>query len=109
MVSDLSGWGIAWHCTNSDCTLVSDLSGWGISWYVNGSLIPELRLKRGSTYTFIVEGGNDPSDLADYHPFYITSSELGGRLRNTNEVTDLLVDPLHTVKPPIKDSKLRTQ
>ena len=53
---------------------------------MNGTLIPELRLKRGSTYTFIVEGGNDPDDLANYHPFYITSSELGGRIRNDNEV-----------------------
>ena len=62
------------------------IPGWGIAWYVNGILIPELRLRRGSTYTFIIEGGDDPSNLADYHPFYITSSEIGGKLRFANQV-----------------------
>lgn len=57
-------------------------AGWGIAWYVNGTLIPELVLKRGETYTFIVEGGTDANDLANYHPFYITSSTSGGRLSN---------------------------
>ena len=67
------------------CVCVLGQSGWGISWYVNGTLIPELVLTRGVTYTFIVEGGNDPSNLATYHPFYISNSINGGRLRNTAE------------------------
>lgn len=58
-------------------------AGWGIAWYVNETLIPELNLKRGVTYTFVVEGGNDPSDLANYHPMYITSSSNGAILRTT--------------------------
>ncbi|KAH7942278.1 hypothetical protein HPB49_022611 [Dermacentor silvarum] len=52
--------------------------GWGISWWINGELIPVLHVKRGETYTFIVEGGNDKSVGARYHPFYITSSQSGG-------------------------------
>ena len=57
--------------------------GWGISWHVNGTLIPELVLKRGRTYTFIAEGGNDPTIPARYHPLYITNLIDGGRLQNT--------------------------
>jgi len=55
-------------------------SGWGISWYLNGLLIPSVTMYRGTTYTFIVEGGSDPSNQARYHPFYITSSDRGGYL-----------------------------
>ena len=60
-------------------------SGWGIAWYINKMLIPELVVRRGSTYTFIIYGGDDPSKTADYHPFYITSSISGGRLLNSEE------------------------
>ena len=60
-------------------------AGWGISWYINGTLIPELVVERGKTYTFITEGGTDSSDLSNYHPFYITDSISGGRLQNTEE------------------------
>ena len=59
--------------------------GWGIAWYVNRTLIPELHLKRGVTYTFIVEGGTDTTNLARYHPFYITNSSVGGILRRSKE------------------------
>ncbi len=45
--------------------------------------MPELVVERGKTYTFIVEGGNNPSDTANYHPLYITGSAIGGRLLNT--------------------------
>ncbi|GBL86000.1 Protein Skeletor, isoforms D/E [Araneus ventricosus] len=54
------------------------LVGWGIAWYVNGILIPELTLERGQTYTFVVEGGNDPENPARTHPFYITDDPEGG-------------------------------
>ncbi|KAH7981787.1 hypothetical protein HPB52_001097 [Rhipicephalus sanguineus] len=52
--------------------------GWGIAWYVNGVLIPELWVQRGKTYTFMVEGGNDPENTAKNHPLYITSDPGGG-------------------------------
>ena len=60
-------------------------AGWGISWYINGTLIPQLIVERGRTYTFIIEGGNDTTDLSNYHPFYISDSISGGRLQNTEE------------------------
>lgn len=52
--------------------------GWGISWYINGLLIPEINVVRGKTYTFVVEGGNNPDVPANYHPFYITDDSVGG-------------------------------
>jgi len=52
--------------------------GWGISWYINGLLIPEIFVVRGRTYNFVVEGGQDPSVPARYHPFYITDDPEGG-------------------------------
>ncbi|KAJ4431984.1 hypothetical protein ANN_20593 [Periplaneta americana] len=51
---------------------------WGIAWYINDKLIPEIYVERGQTYTFIVEGGNDRTNPARYHPFYITDSREGG-------------------------------
>ena len=51
---------------------------WGIAWYINGYLIPEITVKRGETYTFKVEGGDNPSNQAKYHPFYITDDPKGG-------------------------------
>lgn len=51
---------------------------WGIAWYLNGYLIPELVLTRGTTYTFRVNGGNVSTDDSNYHPFYITTSQFGG-------------------------------
>lgn len=61
------------------------ISGWGISWYLNGLLIPRVELYRGFEYTFIIEGGSDPSNPARYHPFYITSSDRGGLLVKSAE------------------------
>lgn len=52
--------------------------GWGIAWYINGVLIPEITVERGKSYTFIVEGGNDPENAARSHPFYITDDPEGG-------------------------------
>ncbi|KAI8117583.1 isoforms D/E, Protein Skeletor, partial [Lucilia cuprina] len=52
--------------------------GWGISWFINGLLIPEIHVVRGKTYTFVVEGGNNPDVPAKYHPFYITDDPIGG-------------------------------
>lgn len=41
-------------------------------------MIPEINLVRGKTYTFVVEGGNNPDTPAKYHPFYITDDPVGG-------------------------------
>ncbi|XP_051157784.1 protein Skeletor, isoforms B/C isoform X2 [Leptopilina boulardi] len=57
---------------------INGIPPWGIAWYINDRLIPEITVERGRTYTFIVEGGNDPSNPAKYHPFYITTSPEGG-------------------------------
>jgi len=51
---------------------------WGIAWYINDKLIPEIYVERGQTYAFVVEGGNDRTNPARYHPFYITDSSEGG-------------------------------
>lgn len=59
-------------------TAITSTPSWGISYYLNDLLIPELYVERGETYTFIVEGGKDPSQRARYHPFYITTSDEGG-------------------------------
>ena len=64
------------------CHAAIGLSGWGIAFYIDGKLAPLLRLKRGVTYTFIVEAGDDPNDAPNYHPFYITNSQDGGILLN---------------------------
>lgn len=56
---------------------------WGIAYYVNGELIPELTLKRGETYTFIIRTGNDPNNSAEYHPVYLSTDEIGGFAQRT--------------------------
>jgi DOMON domain len=53
-------------------------SPWGIAWYLNGNLIPQMVMERGTTYNFLVNGGVDPSDDSNYHPFYLTDSSRGG-------------------------------
>ena len=59
--------------------------GWGIAWYINGLLIPEIYVVRGKTYTFVVEGGQNPNSPAAYHPFYITDDPEGGYQFKTPE------------------------
>ncbi|XP_065916181.1 protein Skeletor, isoforms B/C-like [Dysidea avara] len=63
---------------------ITGLSGWGIALYIDNKLAPVLRLRRNVTYTFIVEAGNNETDLPNYHPFYITNSVNGG-IMNTQE------------------------
>lgn len=58
---------------------------WGIAWYINSLLIPELTVERGQTYTFLVEGGDDKTNPARYHPFYITDSPEGGFGQKNND------------------------
>ena len=69
--------------------------GWGISWYINDTLIPELVVERNRTYTFLVYGGDNPADGANYHPFYMTDSENGGRLLNTPEQRTVSLTRFH--------------
>ncbi|XP_064398268.1 protein Skeletor, isoforms B/C-like isoform X4 [Halichondria panicea] len=69
---------------NRGYTSIAGLPSWGIAWYLNGILIPELVVQRGSTYTFIVEGGENPSVESAYHPLYITSSMTGSRISDSN-------------------------
>ena len=52
--------------------------GNNVSFYINESLIPELVIVRGKTYTFLIHSGDERSEL--YNPFYITDSISGGRL-----------------------------
>ncbi|KAH8026983.1 hypothetical protein HPB51_000694 [Rhipicephalus microplus] len=55
----------------------------GESWYMNGVLVPEIHVQRGRSYTFRVEGGNNPHNARYYHPLYITDSSSGGYARLT--------------------------
>ena len=73
------------HSVVSSLYYIPGLSGSEIAYYINDTMIPVLRLRRGVTYTFIVEAGNDPNDVPNYHPFYITDSEDGGILLDTAE------------------------
>ena len=57
---------------------ITGQDGWGIAWFLNGLLIPEVYVLRGTTVRFYVNGGVNPSNAAEYHPFYITSSSEGG-------------------------------
>lgn len=50
----------------------------GQAWWCNERLIPEIYVQRGQTYTFTIEGGDDPRNSYKYNPFYITTSETGG-------------------------------
>ncbi|KYM78267.1 hypothetical protein ALC53_11292 [Atta colombica] len=67
---------------------ITGTPSWGIAWYINDLLIPELTVERGKTYTFIVEGGDDPANPAKYHPFYITDSSEGGLGQNVEKQTE---------------------
>lgn len=42
-------------------------------------------MRRGTKYTFKINGGNDSSDNANYHPFYLTTSKEGGYFQLTPE------------------------
>ena len=74
-------------------TAITGEQSWGIAWWINGQLIPEIHVKRGENYTFIVEGGNDPSRQAKYHPLYITNNRDGGGGQDPSE----LMTPGHMV------------
>jgi hypothetical protein len=45
---------------------------------INDILIPVIEMRRGTTYRFLVNGGDDASLNSQYHPLYITDSLEGG-------------------------------
>ena len=57
---------------------IAESSAWGIAWYINDLLVPVIEMRRGTTYTFSVSGGDDPAVSPEYHPFYLTDSLIGG-------------------------------
>ena len=57
---------------------MSDRGSWGYAYWINEQVIPIVVLQRGTEYTFIVHGGADASNDANYHPFYITNDPEGG-------------------------------
>ena len=59
-------------------TGMTNLPSVGHAWYINGYLAPELFLRRGLTYIFRVEGGNDPYSPEFYHPMVISTEPVGG-------------------------------
>uniref|UniRef100_T1GHB8 Uncharacterized protein n=1 Tax=Megaselia scalaris TaxID=36166 RepID=T1GHB8_MEGSC len=81
--------------------------GWGISWFINGLLIPEIHVVRGKTYTFVTEGGNDPSIPAKYHPFYITDDPVGGYEHKTPEERKNVTILLVSTAPGLENLHLR--
>lgn len=56
----------------------------GLVWYINGMLAPVLFVKRGRTYTFRIEGGNNPSKAQLYNPLYIANDPNGGYTEQTD-------------------------
>ena len=52
---------------------------------INDILIPIIEMRRGTTYTFRVNGGDDPERGSEYHPLYLTSSLEGGYFQRSAE------------------------
>ena len=90
-------------------SLTTGTAGWGISWYLNGLLIPEVTVYRGTTYTFEVEGGIDSAVQARYHPFYITDSDRGGYLAKSLQEQEVISDQLQGKKEIHSDIKLASK
>lgn len=55
----------------------------GLVWYMNGLMAAVLYVKRGRSYVFNVEGGNNPYNAYTYHPLYITNDPSGGYVKLT--------------------------
>ncbi|KAI6661622.1 Protein Skeletor, isoforms D/E-like [Oopsacas minuta] len=58
-------------------TAITGKIGLDVAWYLNGLLIPEVYIKRGSKVVFFVNGGNNETIESQNHPLYITSSKEG--------------------------------
>ena len=57
----------------------------GFVWYINGYVASELYMRRGLTYAFRVEGGDDPYNPDFYNPLVISTDPVGGYERLSNE------------------------
>ncbi len=57
----------------------------GYVWYINGYVASELYMRRGLTYAFRVEGGDDPYNPDFYNPLVISTDPIGGYERLSNE------------------------
>lgn len=57
----------------------------GLAWYINGLLIPEIWMKRGTTYAIRVFGGNNPHSAELYNPLIISDEPHGGIERRSEE------------------------
>lgn len=66
--------------------LLQGMTSTGLVWYINGYMVPELWLRRGLTYSFMVYGGNNPHSAETYHPFIITDEPHGGYDRLSEQV-----------------------
>ena len=57
----------------------------GFVWYINGYVASELYMRRGLTYAFRVEGGDDPYNPDFYNPLVISTDPVGGYERLSKE------------------------
>ena len=57
----------------------------GYVWYINGYVASELYMRRGLTYAFRVEGGDDPYNPDFYNPLVISTDPVGGFERLSKE------------------------
>lgn len=53
-------------------------------YYINGLLAPVLYVRRGKTYTFRIESGNQPHNARFYHPLYISTDPHGGYIKHSD-------------------------
>jgi hypothetical protein len=72
----------------------------GIAWYINDLLIPVITMRRGTTYTFKVSGGDDDQSPSEYHPLYLTTSIAGGfsQLSPSERLSELILAGLEITK-----------
>ena len=75
-------------------TAITGIQGWGVAYWVDDMLIPEIHVRRGDNYTFVVEAGNNAAIQAKYHPLYITNNREGG---GGQKPEDLNRSPNHMV------------
>jgi len=57
---------------------MTGMESWSKAWYIDGELIPEIYVRRGQRYLFLIHGGDDETDNMHYHPFYISDDQEGG-------------------------------
>ena len=90
-ITGRDAWGIAWYMNGKDTKyqylmLTSFLhcrSHTPVAFFFTDILIPVIEMRRGTTYRFLVNGGDDPTSTAQYHPLYLTDSLDGGFAQRT--------------------------